>query len=1167
MRKSAALLIWTACCAHAQLNRGTLTGVVTDPSGAAVPSVQITAVHTATGSSASTVTTDGGNYTLPSLIIGNYRVTAEAAGFKRAVRENLELNAGATMRLDIALEIGSVGESILVEARASALETETTRVATSITNKLVEDLPLQVDGAIRSVFNLALVAPEAKTQNGFRLGGGQGAGWEMSMDGMPLTSASAQYQNQRAPLSSVPIDAISEFTVETSGMKAEYGRAMGFVSFETKSGTNQLHGNLFEFLRNNALDARGFFAQRTPVLKQHDFGGTVGGPVYMPKIYDGRNKTFFFVSYQGFRNRAGNNPQFLTIPLPEMYEGDFRGWTRVAGGNTVVVPIYDPASTRPNPSGSGFVRDAFANNQIPRSRFSQVAQRYIALRPAEMVPNQPGPLQNYFRAAGGVITPWNKGSVRLDHQLTAKDRVSFLGMKGKWEDLFGAAGAPGLPAPFHSGSIWARSNQSARFSWDRTITTRVLNSLRVSAQTEKGLITALNSVNPEDKWNDKLKIPNVPGPDRGLPPLAFNQYTGWSSSAWGGDAGRNINITNDLSAVTGRHSFKGGFFHARDTWDGYGQHRPNGSFNFSNLATSVPGDQSLTSGNAFASFLLGYVTQTGLETPRYVRQEYHYWGGYFQDDWRVTSTLTLNLGVRYEFTPPIRGGAITGLQTWENIKEGTVDGFSNFDPTAPNPGAGGRPGALVFSGNGPGRLGKTPIFDSWPWAFSPRIGLAWQMRPGTVMRMYGGRSFGAVKTSGGSTHFEGFILNINYVSNDNSINDFPTLLDRGLPPWPRPPFIDPTFSNDMNAHFWQRSDAGRPPEFWTWNYDLQKQLKGNVVLSAGYTGTKGTRLGSSILRINQIDPKYVEQYGINLLRSNINSAAARAAGIPIPYPGFNSTVQRALQPFPQYQNVITNGGQPASIGERAGNSTYHALILKADKRYSSGLTLLASYVLSKMFSDSDTAQIDDSNVNIDHYNRKLGKTLSDNDQTHMTRFAFTYDLPVGKGRALGLSGAADKVLGGWNVAGFLNYESGTPIEIGSGYSPIGTGSRPFITSYDGWRAAVSGEKFDPFKDVWWNSRAFNQGISTAVLNERFGNATRLNPKTRTPWVLNENVTLGKNVNLSERVRFTLRLEGFNIFNRVRWGSPNNTWTSPQFGLVRSQANAPRRMQIGLKLQF
>jgi hypothetical protein len=175
MRKSAALLIWTACCAHAQLNRGTLTGVVTDPSGAAVPSVQITAVHTATGASASTVTTDGGNYTLPSLIIGNYRVTAEAAGFKRAVRENLELNAGATMRLDIALEIGSVGESILVEARASALETETTRVATSITNKLVEDLPLQVDGAIRSVFNLALVAPEAKTQNGFRLGGGQGA--------------------------------------------------------------------------------------------------------------------------------------------------------------------------------------------------------------------------------------------------------------------------------------------------------------------------------------------------------------------------------------------------------------------------------------------------------------------------------------------------------------------------------------------------------------------------------------------------------------------------------------------------------------------------------------------------------------------------------------------------------------------------------------------------------------------------------------------------------------------------------------------------------------------------------------------------------------------------------------------------------------------------------
>jgi hypothetical protein len=538
-----------------------------------------------------------------------------------------------------------------------------------------------------------------------------------------------------------------------------------------------------------------------------------------------------------------------------------------------------------------------------------------------------------------------------------------------------------------------------------------------------------------------------------------------------------------------------------------------------------------------------------------------------QDDWRLSPSLTVNLGLRYEFTPPIGGGAITGLETWENISGGKVDGFSNFDPTVPNPRAGGMPGALVFSGNGPGRLGGTPVFDSWPWAISPRVGLAWQMRPGAVMRMYGGRSFGAVKTSGGSTHFEGFILNINYTSNDNSINDFPTLLDRGLPPWPKPPFIDPSFSNDLSAHFWQRSDAGRPPEFWTWNYDLQQQLSGNVVLSVGYTGTKGTHLGSNTLRINQVDPKYIGQYGINVLRSSINSAAARAAGIPLPYPGFNSTVQRALQPFPQYQNVLTSGGQPASIGERAGNSTYHALIVKADKRYSSGLTLLASYVLSKMFSDSDTAQIDDSSVTVDHYNRKLGKDLSENDQTHMTRLAFTYDLPVGKGKALALSNAADRILGGWNVAGFLSYESGSPVQIGSGFSPIGTGSRLFVNSYEGWRAPVSGEKFDPFRDLWWNSSAFNQGVSTATLNSQFGNATRLNPKQRTPWLLGENLTVAKNVPITERVRFSVRLEAFNLLNRVRWANPNNTWTSPQFGLVRSQGNAPRRMQIGMKLLF
>ncbi|MBI3682860.1 MAG: TonB-dependent receptor [Acidobacteria bacterium] len=1147
--------------ALAQMNRGVVTGIVTDPTGAIVGGARITAVQTETNLTATAVATETGHYTLPSLTIGRYRIDAEASGFKKAVRDEVVITSGVTLRLDIQMELGSLAETVEVRAKPSALETDSSRVGTNITNKLVEDLPLVVNGQIRNVFNLAIIAPETRTANGFRIGGGQGSGWEMEMDGMPLTSASTQYQTERAPISSVSIDAISEFTVETTGMKAEFGRAMGMISFETKSGTNQYHGNLFEFLRNDALDARGFFAQTRPILKQHDLGGTAGGPIHIPKIYNGRDKTFFFFSYESFRNRTGQSPGFFTVPLPAMYEGDFRGWTNAQGN---MIPIYDPAATRPNPNGSGFVRDVFPNNQLPKGRFSQVASRYIALRPDGFGPNLAGPRLNLFLQSGAQVQPWDKWSARGDHQLNSKNRLSFLFLRGEWDIDYLNGVPPGLPRPFNGSSVWTRKNTSGRFAWDRTISARVLNSFRVSYQREQGTTTSINSVNPEDRWNEKLKIPNTPGPDRGLPGVTFTEYSGWSGNAWGVDRGRDLNLNNDVTLIRGTHVFKTGFFHARDAWYGGGQHRPNGSFGFSQLATAIPGDQSLASGNAFASFLLGYPSTTGLETPRMVVQRWRYWGGYFQDDWKITPKLTINLGLRYEYTQPIQGGAYTGLADWEDLSGGKLEGFSNFNPTVPNPKAGNLPGALVFSGEGAGRV--NPPFDGHPFAIGPRAGLAYQIRRGTVIRAYAGRSFSAVKTTGGSTHFEGLILNVNWSSNDQSINDFPTLLDKGLPPWTKPPFLDPSFSNDISTYFWQRGDAGRPPDYSTWNLDIQQELRSRLVVTIGYTGTKGTHLSSGVLNINQVDPKYIRQYGLNLLRSNITSAAARAAGIPIPYPGFNSTVQRALQPFPQYQSVLTAGGQPSSVGERTGDSTYHAMILKLDKRYSSGLTLLGSYVLSKIISNADTAVISSLGA-VDHYNRGLEKSLSGDDQTHLFRLSFSYELPFGKGRRWSLDGARELAFGGWGISGFFGYESGTPYGVGPGLNPIGTSNRPFITSYENWRASSAGGKFDPFKDVWWNRNAFQQGISTERLNSEFGNSTRNNPKTRGPWILNENVSVAKSFGITEKVRATFRWEAFNLLNRVRWSGPNSTITSASFGLVRGQSNVPRQMQLALKVVF
>lgn len=1155
------LLLALAGTAWGQLNRGTLTGVVRDPSGAAIPGAGIVATHKQTNISVRAKSSAAGDYTIPNLDIGEYRVTSDATGFRKAVESELTIAPGATMRLDFAMEIGAASESVEVSAKAVLLQTDSTQNSTNLNSKLVDDIPLVVNGGVRNIMNLAMVAPETRTANGFRIGGGQGAGWDALMDGASLTSGSSQYQTARVPISSVPVDAVSEFSVETSGMKAENGRAMGVLNFVTKSGTNEVHGSLFEFLRNNAMDARGFFAATTPVLKQHDFGVTAGGPVWIPKIYNGKNRTFFFASYEGFRNRSGGSPSFLSVPLAEMYNGDFTGWIR----NGRLAQIYDPATTRLAPSGSGYVRDAFAGNLIPKSRFSQVASNVIALRPPSMVPNLPGINSNYYVATGSLIAPSDKGSMRLDHQLTQKDRISFLYFRGALLSTWYGT-PPGLPRPYNGTATTATANASGRWTWDRVVSARIVNSFRLSYQREAGDGAAINSIDGNDKWNSKIGIKNTPGPDHAFPGFAFTGLTGWSSNNWGGDRGRNLNIANDVTFTAGRHTFKGGYFYALDSWFGTGQHRPNGDFSFSYLATAIPSDQTQNTGSSFASFLLGYPDRAGLETPRAVLQRWPYMGGYFQDDWRVSNTLTLNLGLRYEHTGEVQGGAILGLADWHNLSGGTEGGFSNFNPSVTNPGAGGLKGALQWSGNGTGAC-NCSLFDTYGKAWGPRVGAAWQFRKGAVLRVSAGRTFGPVKSSGGSTHFEGLILNTNWSSSDLDVLDFPTTLDKGLPAWTPPPFRDPAFSNNVaTTYFWQKSDAGRPPVLDSWNFNLQQQLKGNVVVSAAYSGTKGTHLDSSIVNVNQLDPKYIKQYGLTLLRSSITSAAARAANIPIPFAGFNSTVQRALTPYPQYQEISTNGGQPASVGERAGNSTYHALILKADKRYSQGLTFLSSYVFSKIISDADTNQIT-GRIVVDQYNRKLEKSLSGDDQTHVFRFAYSYELPFGARRHFVLGKALNLVAGGWSISGSQNYESGTPMSVGSGVNPIGTGSRPWITSYENWRAPVTGGKFDPFANVWWDRGAFQQGLSANDLNTTFGNSTRTNPKVRSNWVRNESIAVHKQFHITERRYFTLRAEAFNILNRVRWGGPDSTLTSATFGQVRSQSNTPRQLQMSVRFQF
>lgn len=1161
-----------------QSDRGILVGTVNDESGAVVPSATVKATHAATNVQRVVETSAQGEYTIPGLPIGTYRVEISAPGFRTLVRDNVVLNVGATVRVDGSLQVGQVSDSVSVVAEAAQLSTDSATVSTAVTNRFVEDLPLVVGGQLRSPINLALIAPESKDTGNFSIGGGQEAGWDLTVDGISATPAAPFDQKLWTMVNSPSVDAITEFNIETNGFKAEFGRAGGgAMSFVSKSGTNEFHGTLYEFLRNDAFDANAWFNnaldKEKPVLKQSDFGGTIGGPVILPKIYDGHNKTFFFASYEGFRNRAGTSASFRTVPLPEMYQGDFSNW-KDAQGN--LMPIYDPATTRPNPNGSGYIRDPFPSAQIPTTRFSELSKKIIPL--ATMVPNQPDPTgvlnpnprNNYVVSAGGNILPWDKLDIKLDHNPNMRHRVGFLFHWGQQlQDFLGDA-PPGLPVPLNDFRVDDTNTKVYRATWDWTITPRVLNHVSFGINDWWQMKA---SYNHHQGWGTKLGIKNVADPDLNFPGISMDGYSSWGREEWGGSANKAWSIADDLSVISGTHTYKFGFQWQRDHYNGYGQHTGTGGFTFRRQMTSVPGDQTGLSGNGFASFLLGEVSEARMQTLRYVSNQWRYWAGYAQDDWRATRNLTVSYGLRWEYTPP----TVEGYHP---------DGYNNFDPDLPNPSAGGRPGALIYAGFGPGRAGSRTLYPGWPWGFSPRLGLAYSPDDKTVIRASASRSFAPMKNTGGSSHWQGFIGEFTWATTDGSIT--PAFnWDNGMPPWPQPPFLVPDFLNLNGAitnspPYWQSYDAGRLPEYLNFSFNIQRQLPYQFVAEIGYNGTMGHHLTTNQVKMNQMNPKVfydlVDRLGFDatyaLMNSRMDSAAARNAGIPYPYEGFpgSASVGQALRPYPHFGNINTG----SDGGDRSGNSTYNALITKIEKRYSNGLQFMGSYVLSKMFSTAEAANADGGG-SMDAYNLKLEKALSRSDQTHVFKINYSYELPFGRGRKWFTSGIANHILGGWRIAGVHFYGSGTPRMVDPGYNLRITqaGNRITVLDYNDWRAKPTGEKFDPMVDLWWDPSNFEKtpmdvapaGKKAYVAKAQFGTGTRRNPKERGPWVFNENVSVARSFQFTEQVRLDFRWEAFNLLNRVRFGGPNNSLTSQEFGLVRSQANTARQMQGGLKLYF
>jgi len=1141
----------------AQSERGNITGVVTDSSGAVVPNVAVTITNTATNVPERVITTSAGEYNAANLVPGVYRIEVAASGFKRFSEAGVTLTAGSTARVDAKLEIGAVGESVQVQASAVQLQTENSKVSTAVQSVMVDELPLVVGGAMRSPYDLVAVAAESKgSGSALSLGGGEAGAWSATLDGLLVNTNRSSDAGETSYLAP-SVESITEFAVDTNGFKAEFGQAGGgVITFVSRSGSNDFHGVAYDFLRNDDFDARGFFAPTRSIYKQNDFGATAGGPVWIPKVYNGRNKTFFFLAYEGFRNRIGQNGSILSVPTPEMYQGDF---SKLVGSTGAPILIYDPSTTQPNPSGNGFTRQPFPNNQIPQSSFSTITKEMLSLAP-QVAPNRPGIVpglpnwvrNNYVVNNGSLTSPTNKGSLKLDQNFGYNHHVAFFYNRSNYISEPGPSGPPGLPLPLWNGQFTSYDASDYRMTYDWTINPRLLSHFSIGGNK---FYKDAYSPNVGKNWKNKICIPNAVDCNTNYPNVTFTEFTGWGATADNGTEQPMWAIREDLSFIRGAHTLKFGYDFQSPHAAGFGQQNISGNAGFSFLETAVPGATSATSGSSFASYLLGLADTGATETIRYLPQIYDYHAAYAQDDWRVTKRLTLNFGLRYELTRP----------PYQPSQE-----YEDFSPTLPNPAVNGYPGALEFVGYGPGRVGAKYLVPGFNGGWGPRLGLAFGLNSKTTIRAGAARTFSRATVVSGTTHYDGYIGQYAFASTNQGVT--PAFnWDVGLPPYPLPPQLNPAFDNNNNTNYWNGSNATRMPEILAYTFSIQRQLSTSTLIEADYNATDGVHLQTGLLNINQVPTPVVNalisQLGpaatVSLLNSSVTSAAAQAAGIRIPYPNFtNSAVQRtmsvgqALRPYPQYLTIDTS-----QSGDKSGHSTYNALLLKLDRRLSQGLTMQLSYGFSKLLTDSDTYYAN-AGFAEDQYNRGLEKSIGAYDQTHVAKLNTLYELPFGRGRRWLTHGFAAQSLGGWRLSAIQVYSSGFPIGVtrNAPMNIFNGVNRPVITTYN-WKATWPGS-FDPNKDSYLAASAFP--VQTPGL---LGDATRFNPLVRAFPNLNENVSLGKSFPISERFRLDFRAEAFNLFNRTVFSAPVTNLNNNSFGLVTSQSNSPRQMQMALKLYW
>jgi|SRR5579871_562882 len=1135
----AALVLLAALPAWSQIDRGTIRGQVTDAAGGVVPGVKVQVIRIDTNSALELETNAEGLYIAPNLPAANYRIVVEKTGFSKVTKEPVEVQPRAEVAVNFALQPGTVSESVTVTGEAPILDTAAINNAVGFKDTLVQELPLIVVGTKRDITGFLDNMPGTNQTNTFILAvnGSTTMATEAFVDG---ARASERIEKGSLSENGPFLEQVGEVNVVTNAFNAEYG---GFGSWFTnviiKSGTNSLHGSVFDHLGNTVLNARSFFAPvRTP-YRQNEGGFTIGGPVVIPHLYNGRNKTFFFGSLGLYYSRQGAAGLLATVPTPAMLSGNFTGLTTASGAQ---IPIFDPTSTRPDGNGS-YVRSQFPGNIIPASMITPMAKVIASYIPA---PSVPGELNNFYDHQASTWPYYNTTVplIKIDHSISDKQKLMFSYTHQTRPRLLWGHPQPGLgPQP-----VWGQpqtnpldqiydqqdTSWKVRLSHDYIISPTLVNHITIGVDREFNI--GPNGTAGQG-WDQKLGITGIPADNGAFPALTYSGGTAALAAMGRGYDVRffalDYTFVENLTWVRGKHTFKVGTELDRDRINQLALNNIQGSFNFASQMTSQPDSPSYgTWGSSVASMLIGAVGTAGAFIPAETGLRNFRVGAFAQDEWRVNPKLTLSYGLRWDFDP-----------SYSEVQ----NKITSFEPNIANPGAGGRLGALAFAGQAglPGKFFST----NWKGGFGPRVGVAYQFDSKTVIRAAGGIYYqNSPQNLITSPFYAGYSANISF----NSPDGFTPLyyINSGTFPqnFVRPPSLDPSFLNGQAISYAVPQDT-RMPETINYTFSIQRQLMRDLSLETVYIGSRSTHLGFTA-NYNYL-PIADLKYG-SLLLQPINSASAVAAGFTSPYPSFvnqpgANTVYQSLRPYPQYTAVTSSPTEPS------GQQKFNSLQTKATKRVSGGLTLFGYFTWSKSFSLA-TGQYPGSRY-----------WLLDPNAAVSFSFSWAYYLPFGKGKAFLNSSPAvvRAVVSDWKINGFVKYNSGLPLTITAGAGNLGQ------IGYTQWGNAV--QNVSPYlvtnpRDFSPSSKFLNAAAFTTSTGFNFGNLNSNLSWVRGFWYKEENLEIGRIFPIRDKVKFDLSVDASNPFNFVRWGAPNTTLTSAAFGTVNSVSPA-RTLQVNATLSF